>query len=169
MLKGSIQNDHPSYTVLSYAKSVLYQLGISLDIRYVSSADDMLVYLYSGDADLWCATWDCVGDPNFDLHYASSSRTNLYHVHDEELDAMIAAFKNLYESDDQAAAKACAIQIMNRVREWAVELPCYTMLDYLVYNVKSIDVSTLPNGHSQYWTWMDDVAFLDVYPQVVED
>ncbi len=169
MIKGSIQDDHPSYTVLSYAKSVLYQLGISLDIRYVSSAENMLVYLYSGDADMWCATWDCVGDPNFDLHYASTSKTNLYHVNDPELDGMIEAFKRLNESEDQAAAKACAVQIMNRVREWAVELPCYTSLDYLVYNVKSIDVSTLPNGHSQYWTWMDDVAFLDVYPQVVED
>ena len=38
------------------------------------------------------------------------------------------------------------------------------LVDYLVYNVKTIDVSTLPTGHSLYWSWMDDVAFLDVIP-----
>lgn len=169
MLKGSIQSDHPSYNVVSYAKTVLYMLGISLDIRYVNSAESMMVYLYSGDADLWCASWNCVGDPNFDLHYGSAQATNLYQIRDEELDTMIGTYQEAANTEDQAAAKEAAHQIMERVREWAVELPCYTLLDYLVYNVKTIDVNTLPSGHSLYWTWMDDVAFLDVYPQVVED
>ncbi len=169
MLSGSLQDEHPSFSALAYAKSVLYQLGISLDVRYVSSAENMLVYLYLGEADLWCASWNCIGSPNFDLHYASGSNTNLFGIKDEELDQWIKEFDSMMASDDQEAASAMAKQIMNRVNAWAVELPCYTLCDYLVYNVKTIDVSTLVGGHSLYWTWMDDVAFLDVYPQVTED
>ena len=169
MLNGSIQEEHPSYGVLAYAKASLAQLGITLDIRYVNSVETMLVYLFQGEADLWCATWNCVGSPNFDMHYESSQKTNLFALYDLEMDALTAEYTRLSESDDQEAAKETAQKIMALVRDWAVELPCYTLVDYLVYNVNSIDVSTLPTGHSLYWTWMDDVAFLDVYPQVVEE
>ena len=129
----------------------------------------MLVYLFQNEADLWCASWNCIGSPNFDLHYGSSEKTNLYGIHDTELDELLAEYKRLSESEDQEASRAAALTIMEKVRSAAVELPCYTLLDYLVYNVKTIDVNTLPTGHSLYWTGMDDVAFLDVYPQVVED
>ena len=169
MLNGSLQEEHPSYGVLAYAKATLAKLGITLDIRYVSSAESMLVYLFQNEADLWCASWNCIGSPNFDLHYGSSEKTNLYGIHDTELDELLAEYKRLSESEDQEASRAAALTIMEKVRSAAVELPCYTLLDYLVYNVKTIDVNTLPTGHSLYWTWMDDVAFLDVYPQVVED
>ena len=125
----------------------------------------MLVSLYLGEADMWCASWNCIGDPNFDLHYRSDSNSNLFRIRDEELDGWIDEYRELAQSEDQKAAKEKALQIMQRVREWAVELPCYTLVDYLVYNVNTINVSTLPTGHSLFWSWMDDVAFLDVYPQ----
>ena len=169
MLNGSIQEEHPSYGVLAYAKAALAQMGITLDIRYVNSVESMLVYLFQKESDLWCASWNCIGSPNFDLHYNSGAETNLYNLADPELDKMIEEYNLLNESEDQAGAAEKAKMIMNRVREWAVELPCYTLLDYLVYNVNSIDVKTLPTGHSLYWTWMDDVAFLDVYPKVAEE
>ena len=164
MLCGDEYADHPSYGMLAYANSVLYQLGIRLDIRYVKSEENMLVYLYLGDVDMWSASWKCIGDPNFDLHYGSGSSSNLFHIRDENLDQWIAAYKELSQSEDYDAARETAWRIMNRVRDMAVELPCYTLVDYLVYNVKTIDVSTLPTGHSLYWSWMDDVAFLDVFP-----
>ncbi|MBO4838761.1 MAG: hypothetical protein J5493_05260 [Lachnospiraceae bacterium] len=164
MLCGDQYADHPSYGMLAYAKSVLYQLGITLDIRYVNSEENMLVYLYLGDVDMWSASWKCIGGPNFDLHYASSSSSNLFHIKDETLDDWIASYSELSQSEDYDGATETAWRIMNRVRDLAVELPCYTLVDYLVYNVKTIDVSTLPTGHSLYWTWMDDVAFLDVFP-----
>ncbi len=162
---GDQNDEHPSYGTLAYAKSVLYQLGIDLEIRYVNSIEDMLVSLYLGEADMWCASWNCIGDPNFDLHYRSDSNSNLFRIRDEELDGWIDEYRELAQSEDQKAAKEKALQIMQRVREWAVELPCYTLVDYLVYNVNTINVSTLPTGHSLFWSWMDDVAFLDVYPQ----
>ena len=164
MLCGDQYADHPSYGMLAYAKSVLYQLGINLDIRYVNSEENMLVYLYLGDMDIWSASWDCIGGPNFDLHYDSSSNNNLFHIKDSDLDSWIASYDELSQSEDYDGARESAWRIMNRVRNLAVELPCYTLVDYLVYNVKTIDVSTLPTGHSLYWTWMDDVAFLDVFP-----
>lgn len=169
MLSGSLQDDHPSFGALAYAKSILYQLGISLDMRYVSSVDNMLVYLYLCEADLWCASWNCTGDPNFDLHYTTGWLTNLFSLWDDELNEMTAEFESIYNKDDREAVKELAARIMERVDEWAVELPCYNLCNYLVYNVNTIDVTTLPGGHSLYWTWMDDVAFLDVYPRVVEE
>ena len=166
MLCGDQYADHPSYGMLAYARSVLYQLGITLDIRNVNSEENMLVYLYLGDVDLWNASWNCIGGPNFDLHYRSDSSSNLFHIRDEELDGWIDDYTELSRSEDYDGARESAWHIMSRVRDLAVELPCYTLVDYLVYNVKTIDVSTLPTGHSLYWTWMDDVAFLDVFPTV---
>lgn len=164
VLQGNQYVDHPSYGMLAYAKSVLYQHGINLELRYISSQENMLANLYMGDADIWSASWKCIGGPNFDLHYSSTSPNNLFRIYDEKLDEMLAEYAELADSDEYEKAKKEAVEIMDRVREEAVELPCYTLVDYLVYNVKTIDVSTLPTGHSLYWSWMDDVAFLDVIP-----
>ena len=164
VLQGNQYVDHPSYGMLAYAKSVLYKHGINLELRYISSQENMLVNLYMGDADIWSASWKCIGGPNFGLHYSSKSSNNLFRIYDEELDKMLADYEELADSDEYEKTQEEAVKIMDRVREEAVELPCYTLVDYLVYNVKTIDVSTLPTGHSLYWSWMDDVAFLDVIP-----
>ena len=164
LLFGNQYVDHPSYGMLAYAKSALYELGINLELRYTNSQDNMLVNLYMGDADLWNASWKCIGGPNFELHYSSRSSNNLFHINDEGLDALLASYEELSQSDQYDEAKEIAASIMDRVRMEAVELPCYTLVDYLVYNVNTIDVSTLPRGHSISWSWIDDVAFLDVFP-----
>ena len=168
MLCGTRYEEHPAFSVLAYANSVLDRLGISLDFRYMSSTESMLVSLYLGEADMWFASWNCIGDPNFRLHYGSGESTNLFSVRDEELDGWIAEYEALSQTFEQDAAADDALRIMERVKEWAVELPCYTAVDYLVYNVNTVDVASLTGGHSLYWTWIDDVAFLEVIPRLVE-
>ena len=168
LLCGKQYENHPSYATLAYANALLYQLGVSLDIHYVNSVENMLVHLYLGEASLWDASWNCIGSPNFDLHYHSENGNNLFRIRDELLDQWIKEYTDLSHSEDQDKAREKAYDIMNRVREMAVELPCYNQVDYLIYNAKTIDTSTLPTGHSRYWTWMEDVAFWDVFPTVQE-
>ena len=166
LLCGKQYENHPSYATLAYANSLLYKLGISLDIHYVNSIENMLVHLYLGEASLWDASWNCIGGPNFDLHYHSGEGSNLFRLKDELLDQWIEEYGRLSNSEEQEQALAKAQDIMRRVRELAVELPCYNQVDYLICNVKTIDVSTLPTRHSRFWTWMDDVAFWDVFPTI---
>ncbi|MBQ4425677.1 MAG: hypothetical protein II882_08100 [Lachnospiraceae bacterium] len=165
MLCGDDYTWHPSDSIINYAKTVLYALGITLDTRYVSSEESMLVSLYLGEADIWCASWNCIGDPDFGTHYRNGTGLveypNLYNITDEDLNALLDEYEEQTEPGPQ---REIARAIMEKIRSWAVEVPCYVLTDYTVYNASTIDRASLAEGHSLYWTWINDVTTMKLLP-----
>ena len=109
----------PSYEVLTYAKSVLFEIGISLDIRYIPNEESMLVALYTGTCDLWCASWFTGVDPEFAEHYQGTGRTegmvpNIYGISDKKIDKLLL---QIQEESDPAAKLKLQRSLMELVRE----------------------------------------------------
>ena len=154
----------PSFEVLTYAKSVLHELGLSLDIRYVPDEENMLVSLYTGTSDLWFASWYTGADPGFDEHYQGKDRPigmipNIYGIDDEELDECLIALK---KAESPAEKIQLSRKIMSIVKDWAVEIPCYQLCNYYVYNAKTLKVESIPKELTAYHSWLDEIINVEV-------
>ncbi|MBQ6294010.1 MAG: hypothetical protein IJK77_09185 [Lachnospiraceae bacterium] len=154
----------PSFEVLTYAKSVLHELGLSLDIRYVPDEENMLVSLYTGTSDLWFASWYTGADPEFAEHYQGKGRSddmvpNIYGIKDDELDECLAELK---KTTDPAEKTSLSLKIMNIVKEWAVEVPCYQLYNYYVYNAQTLKVESIPKELTAYHSWLDEIIHVEV-------
>ncbi len=154
----------PSYEVLSYAKMVLFEIGISLDIRYIPDDENMLIALYTGTCDMWCASWYTAADPGFAEHYQGAGRTNgmipnIYGISDDQLDEFLKELKKADNRDDKIRLSRA---IMDRVKDWAVEIPCYQMNNYYVYNANTLKVESIPKDLTAYHSWLDEIISLEV-------
>ena len=154
----------PSYEVLTYAKSVLFEIGISLDIRYIPDQESMLVALYTGTCDLWCASWYTGIDPCFEEHYQGSGRSgdmvpNIYGIADTKLDSMLAEIRQTADPADRIALQR---SLMKRVSDWAVEVPCYQLNNYYVYNANTLKEKSIPRDLTAYHSWLDEIINLEV-------
>ena len=154
----------PSYEVLSYAKMVLFEIGISLDIRYIPDDENMLIALYTGTCDMWCASWYTAADPGFAEHYQGAGRTNgmipnIYGISDDQLDEYLKELKKADNRDDKIRLSRA---IMDRVKDWAVEIPCYQMNNYYVYNANTLKVESIPKDLTAYHSWLDEIISLEV-------
>lgn len=154
----------PSYEVLTYAKSVLFEIGISLDIRYIPNEENMLVAIYTGTCDLWCASWYTGIDPEFAEHYQGSGRTddmvpNIYGITDAEIDKLLSEIK---KESDPAERIRLERSLMERVSRWAVEVPCYQLSNYYVYNANTLKLESIPKDLTAYHSWLDEIVNLEV-------
>lgn len=154
----------PSYEVLTYAKSILFEIGISLDFRYVPNEENMLVSLYIGTCDLWCASWYTGADPEFAEHYQGKDRTegmipNIYGISDDELDGCL---EELKKTTDPAEKIRLSRRIMSIVSDWGVEVPCYQLNNYYVYNANTLKVDSIPSDLTAYHSWLDEIINVEV-------
>ena len=154
----------PSFEVLTYAKSVLHEIGLSLDIRYVPDEENMLVSLYTGTTDLWFASWYTGAEPDFAEHYQGKGRSvgmvpNIYGIVDDELDKCLEGLK---KSTDPSEKLTLSLRIMDIVRDWAVEVPCYQLNNYYVYNAKTLKVESIPKDLTAYHSWLDEIINVEV-------
>ena len=154
----------PSFEVLTYAKSVLHEIGLSLDIRYVPDEENMLVSLYTGTCDLWFASWFTGADPDFAEHYQGKGRSvgmipNIYAIEDDELDKCLA---DLRKTADPEEKLKLSTNIMRIVKDWAVEVPCYQLYNYYVYNAKTLKVESIPRELTAYHSWLDEIINVEV-------
>ena len=124
----------------------------------------MLVALYTGTCDLWCASWYTDSDPEFAEHYQGKGRSagmipNIYAIADDKLDGYLAKLK---ETSDPAEKIKLSRSIMDVVSDWGVEVPCYQLNNYYVYNANTLKVESIPRDLTAYHSWLDEVINVEV-------
>lgn len=155
---------HPSREAITYAKSVLYSMGITLDIHYQNTEESMLVALYTGNCELWCASWTSDSDPDLMRHYLGTGRTNdmgpnLYGIAYDPLDEL------LYQAEKAETAterNAKYMEIFEMVRSLAIELPCYQLYNYYVFNAQTLKLITIPAELTYFHDWLDEIESIEV-------
>ena len=51
---------------------------------------------------------------------------------------------------------------MRIVKDWAVEIPCYQLYNYYVYNAKTLKVESIPRELTAYHSWLDEIINVEV-------
>ena len=166
IVPGDGTGDHPAFAILTSAKASLANVGMELVINDPADANILWDALDSGEQEMWTAAWGSTIDPDMYQVYHSSgipgaggSDSNHYHIQDADLDQLIVDARL---SDDQAYRKAIYKQALDKIIEWAVEIPTYQRLNVIIFSTERINISTITPDITTFWGWMNDIELLEM-------
>ena len=158
---------HGCYVLLNMAHDALAELGFDLVINNPSDPGAVIFpTLNSGNAEMWCASWNSGLDPDMYAFYHSDnmpgrggSNWNYYSLDDPQLDQLILDARI---SDDMAFRKSTYKQCLNIILDWGVEVPCYQKKDAYSLSSKTINMDTVPKDVTTYWGWDAEIENLEM-------
>ena len=166
IVPGDGTGDHPAFAILTSAKASLENIGMELVINDPADANILWDALDAGTQEMWTAAWGSTIDPDMYQVYHSSgvpgaggSDSNHYHIQDADLDQLIVDARL---SDDQAYRKAIYKQALDKIIEWAVEIPTYQRLNVIIFSTERINISTITPDITTFWGWMNDIELLEM-------
>ncbi len=167
IVPGGGTGDHPAFAILTGARDSLAKVGVELKINDPADANILWDALDSGEQELWTAAWGSTIDPDmYQVYHSSnipgvegSTESNHYHIQDEELDGFIMEARM---SDDQAFRKAIYKQALDRIIDWAVEIPTYQRKNVIIFSTERINIETLTPDITTFWGWMNDLELVEM-------
>jgi peptide/nickel transport system substrate-binding protein len=166
IIGGGGTGDHPSFGILTDAKALLAKVGLTLTISDVSDFSVLLEKVKSEAAQLFCMAWQATVDPDMYQVYHSSNilgaggtDSNQYMIADSELDELIMEARN---SADQTYRKAIYKAALDKIIEWAVELPVYQRQNAVIFSAERVNTDTLPGDMTTYWGYGLEIEKLEL-------
>ena len=151
--------DHPTFQVLTNAAAALKTIGMNLIVNDMANASDLYASYQSGEAEGWVAAWQSTNDPDMYQLYHSKGSTNYYMIDDADLDELILAAR---QTTDQEARKVMYKEAMEVIMDWGVELPVYQRSDATIFSSERLDISTIPQDMTPYWTFLSEIDKIQV-------
>jgi len=164
---GGGKGDHPTFSILTKAKEILNDIGITLNINDPNDNNALWNALDAGTADMWCAAWGATSDPDMYQIYHSknilkmyggapnSTEDNRYAIIDSALDAKIMEART---TDVQAVRAALYKDALDIVMDWACEVPIYQRKEAAVFNMKNVDTTSMPGDITSFFGWYAEPA-----------
>jgi len=162
IIPGAGQQDHPAYGIAVAASNVLADLGITLQVNDVGTAE-WNNKLESNTAMMWAAAWQASVDPDMTQVYSSDNahgngtNSNHYAVDDPALDALIKAGRSSADTEERKTIYKEAMEI---IMDWGCELPTYQRKDCTVFASQRIALETVPQDMTPYWGWYAQIETL---------
>ncbi len=162
IVPGGGTGDHPAFTILTAARDLLSDIGITLIINDPQDALVLWDALDSGTQELWTAAWGATIDPDlYQVYHSSntydepnSTHSNHYYIKDDELDILIMQARS---SDDQALRKELYRQAFDIIMDWGVEIPTYVRNNFQIFSTQRIDTATITPDITTFWGWQNDI------------
>ena len=165
--------DDPLYLPLILARDALAELGITLEVVDTSETGgfpdrgncDMWVFPcgdvdlagLSGDNRQW-VDWYPAADPDVHLNAVyGDGEHSWYHLEDPELKAWIREARSTTDQNRRAELYA---RCLDRIMDWACEVPLYQDQNALIFNHTRIDATSLPGDMTGYYGWLQEVQNL---------
>lgn len=167
IVPGGGTGDHPAFAIITGAQESLAKLGIELKINDPADANILWDALDSGEQEMWTAAWGSTIDPDmYQVYHSSnivglegSSESNHYHIQDAQLDELIMEGRL---SDDQAFRKAVYKQALDRIIDWAVEIPTYQRKNVIIFSTERVNIDSLTPDITTFWGWMNDIELIEM-------
>ena len=167
IVPGEGTGDHPAFAIITGARDSLAKIGMELVINDPADSNILWDALDSGEQELWTAAWGSTIDPDMYQVYHSnnipglegSSESNHYHIQDPELDQLIIDAR---KSDDQNYRKAIYKEALEKIIDWAVEIPTYQRKNVIIFSTERINIDTLTPDITTFWGWMNDIELVEM-------
>lgn len=169
------EKDHPAYTPMNKAATLLNKCGFQITVTTDASA---LRKLSTGDLAVWAAAWGSTIDPDmYQVYHKDSKATSVLNwgypaiinnVGDKysyelskvtELSELIDKARSVLTHEQRAPMYSKALDL---VMELAIELPTYQRNDLFAYNTNVIDVSTFNENPSAFKGLISDLHKLSL-------
>lgn len=163
MIGGGGNGDHPSFMILTEAQKALAEIGMKLDINDMSNSADMWNKLNARQAEMWCAAWQATPDPDmYQVYYSDVANGGkepggsnyMYQIEDKDLDDMIMQAR---ESTDQEYRKTIYRAALDKIIDWACEIPVYQRQEVTTFASNRIKVDTITPDMSSYYKWYSEI------------
>ena len=168
IVPGGGTGDHPAFAIITNAKADLAKIGITLNINDPSNTNILWDALDGGQQEMWTAAWGSTIDPDMYQVYHSSNvvgeggtDSNHYHIRDAKLDQLI---MDTRKSTDQNYRKMIFKLALDRIIDWAVEIPTYQRQNGYVFSTQRLNIDTLTPDITTFWDWMNDIELLEMLP-----
>lgn len=146
---GSGEGDHPAYAMLVQAQTALAELGGELIIQDVQFAT-LQAAMNDGTADIFILAWGASNTCDKSTIYMTGGGQNRTNISNAELDQLLVEIPMTIDFDERCAKVARSLDI---VMDEAVEMPIYQRKNMLAYNPEVVDISSLPEETTTYWTY----------------
>ena len=163
MIGGGGNGDHPSFMILTEAQKALAEIGMKLDINDMSNSADMWNKLNARQAEMWCAAWQATPDPDmYQVYYSDVANGGkepggsnyMYQIEDKDLDDMIMQAR---ESTDQEYRKTIYRAALDKIIDWACEVPVYQRQEVTTFASNRIKVDTITPDMTSYYKWYSEI------------
>ena len=166
IIGGAGSGDHPSFGILTDTKALLEKVGINFIINDIADFSLIMDRVKGENAQFFCMAWQATIDPDMYQVYHSSntlgaggSDSNQYMIADAELDQLIMDARN---TSDQGYRKATYKAALDRIIEWAVELPVYQRQEAMVYSTERINIDTLTPDITTFWKFLREIEKVEL-------
>lgn len=166
IIPGEGKGQHPSYGVLTDAKAALASIGIELIINDPANTNVLWDSLDAGTQELFCAAWGASLDPDmYQIYYSGSivgkggSDSNHYHIADSKLDELIVAAR---KSEDQGYRKSVYKECMEKIMDWAVELPVYQRQNCIIFSTERVKMNTVTPDITTFYKWYYEIEKMEM-------
>ena len=160
------KGDHPSFMIATYLKQACETFGMNIIVNDLSDSSILWDKLDAGTQEIWCAAWGATIDPDMYQIYHSSgivgrggSDSNHYHIDDPELDALILEGR---ASDDQAYRKTVYKAALDKIIDWACEIPVYQRQNCIIFSAERIVTDTILPDITTFYGWMNGVDTIEM-------
>ncbi len=172
--------DHPAFMILTEAKAAFEKLGFNLRVNDLSNSSDLWTKIQAGQHEIWCAAWGATRDPDmYQIYYSDANNPNKatgtsvnpdggvnqggsnyhYRITDPELDELIMAGRT---STDQAYRKQIYKAALDKVLDWAVEIPTYQRQNAIVFSTERVNIATVTPDITTFYGWLAEVEMLEM-------
>lgn len=162
MIGADGTGDHPSFAILTDAKSALSKLGIELAINDLSNPATMWDKLKKGQGEIFVAAWGATPDPDMYQVYHSSQTeagSNHYRIADKMLDDLIVKAR---KSDNKEYRKATYKKCLDIIMDWAVEVPVYQRENAIIFSSERIKNNTIPTTLTPFYKWYEEIHNIEM-------
>jgi len=172
--------DHPAFMILTEAKAAFEKLGFNLRVNDLSNSSDLWTKIQAGQHEIWCAAWGATRDPDmYQIYYSDANNPNKatgtsvnpdggvnqggsnyhYRITDPELDELIMAGRT---STDQAYRKQIYKAALDKVLDWAVEIPTYQRQNAIVFSTERVNIATVTPDITTFYGWLAELETLEM-------
>ena len=163
MVPGDGTGDHPAFMILTLASDAMKELGINLIVNDLTNSSDLWNALSAGQGEIWCAAWGASVDPDmYQIYYADVAHGGanpggsnyMYKIADPDLDEMI---MNARQSADQSYRKAIYKACLDKIIDWAVEVPTYQRQNAVIFSTERVDIDTVTPDITTFYGWLSEI------------
>ena len=155
-------SSHPSTPILTQMKSDMEALGAEL---IITDLDPSILFnrVDNDDIDMWVAAWgnatDCDLSQMFGSEYVKTGGSNRTWVQDAKVDELL---EQVMKTLDLKERKELVAKELDQIMSWATYMPVYQRKNLVIYNSNTINVDTIPENTSTYYSYVDEIHLLEL-------
>ena len=154
--------DHPAFMIFDEARKAFEEIGITFKIKDLTNSSELWTALSAQSVAIWAAAWGATVDPDMyqiyfsgdDEGHAAGGSNYQYAIDDQDLNKMILEAR---ESTDQTYRKTMYKACLDKIIEWAVELPTYQRQNAIIFSTQRVNIDTITPDITTFYGWMSEI------------